>query len=222
MTRKRNNRSVSGTVWNIPGGLIIGVTGGIACGKSEVGRILAEAGVEVRDTDIMARETMKIGGAAYDDVVSHFGRTILREGGTIDRGTLGARVFADEAERAALNRMVHPHVRRAWKEWAADVRARNMTGAVLIPLLFEVGAETDVDVVWCVAASEERVLDRLARRGLSKEQARLRIASQMPLSEKKRRSDYVIENNGALEDLKNETLRLLQYPFSRKETKEHG
>ncbi len=205
----------------MPGGRLIGITGGIACGKSEVGRILAEAGVDVQDSDAMAHEAIARGGPAYDEVIRRFGRTIVGPDEEIDRAILGERVFADPAERAALNALVHPHVRRAWRTWADEVRASGRMGAVLIPLLFEVGAEKDVDEVWCVAASEDLVVTRLARRGLTEEQTRKRIAAQMPLKEKMRRADVVIENNGSLEELKEETLQKLQTILS-KEIKEHG
>ncbi len=202
--------TVSETPRLMPGGCLIGITGGIACGKSEVGRILSEAGVAVRDTDAMAHEAIAPGGMAHDDVVARFGKAILREDGEVNRTALGERVFANPSEREALNAIVHPHVREAWRRWAQEMREENRVAAIIIPLLFEVGAESDVDAVLCVAASEDRVLERMARRGLTEEQARRRLAAQWPLAEKMRRADYSIENNDTMETLKQRTLRIVQ------------
>ncbi len=199
-----------------PGGLVIGVTGGIASGKSEVGRILTDNGVDVCDTDAVAHAMIEPTGPAYDDVIRQFGRDIVGGDGHIDRGRLGERVFGDATERERLNRIVHPHVRRAWTAWVARTRERNRVGALLIPLLFEVGAEKDVDTVWCVTAPEEQIYERLAQRGLTREQARARIASQMPLAEKVRRADYVLENNDTRKTLKEETQKLLETVLGRR------
>lgn len=202
-------------------GMLVGVTGGIACGKSEVGRVLADYGVVVRDADHIAHETMAPGGPAHDEVIGRFGRDILNADGTINRKTLGKRVFADPAEREALNGIVHPHVRRVWRAWARVLRDEEQDGAIIIPLLFEVGAENEVDAVICVAATEDRIMERLVRRGLTEEQARLRIAAQMSLEEKMRRADYVIENNHTLEALQEKTLHTWQAILN-KERDTHG
>jgi len=201
---------LSETSRTVPGGCLIGITGGIACGKSEVGRILSEAGVAVRDADAMAHEAIAPGGTAHDEVVARFGREILREDGHVNRTALGEQVFANPAEREALNAIVHPHVRTAWRRWTKEIREANRAAALIIPLLFEVGAESDVDTVLCVAASEDRVMERLARRGLAEEEARLRIAAQWPVEIKIQRADYVIENNDTVDALKQRTLHLLQ------------
>ena len=195
--------------WVKPGGWLIGVTGGIACGKSEVGRLLAEAGIEVRDSDQIAHEVIAPEGPAYRGVVDHFGPSILKSDGSVDRSVLGGRVFADPVQRQALNALVHPHVRAAWRKWAVSVRQRNVVGAVLIPLLYEVGAENEMDVVICVAASAEKVMERLQSRKLSAEEARQRIHSQMPLAEKMKRADYIIENNESLDRLADQTKAVL-------------
>jgi dephospho-CoA kinase len=195
--------------WIKPGGWIIGVTGGIACGKSEVGKLLADAGIDVRDSDQIAHAVMARDGAAYRGVVEYFGDSLVKPDGEIDRAILGARVFADPEERAVLNALVHPHVRKIWQEWAASVRRRNAVGAILIPLLYEVGADRDMDVVICVAASTETVMERLQSRKLSANEARQRINSQMPLSEKMKRADYIIENNESLQRLADQAQAVL-------------
>ena len=213
--------TVSETPRLMPGGCLIGITGGIACGKSEVGRIWSDAGVVVRDADAMAHEAIAPGGPAHDEVVARFGRDILREDGEVNRAALGERVFAHPAEREALNAIVHPHVRKAWRRWAREMREENRVAAIIIPLLFEVGAESDVDTVLCVAASEDRVLERMARRGLTEDQARRRLAAQWPLAEKMRRADYNIENNDTKDVLKQRALHIVQTILN-KETNRHA
>lgn len=207
--------------WKKPGGLVIGITGGIACGKSEVGRWLAAQGLDVVDSDALAHQAIQPDGAAYADVVAYFGAAVVADDGTIDRRALGRRVFADATARAALNERVHPVVRQAWRAWAAALRQRDAVGVVLIPLLFEVGAETEMDVTICVTADEEQVLHRLQERGLSAEESRQRIAAQMPLEEKRRRADYVIENNESLQRLTDQTRAVLQR-IQEKENISHG
>jgi dephospho-CoA kinase len=192
----------------VPGGYVLGLTGGIACGKSVVGRVLESEGVQVLDTDHLAHEVMAPDGAAFDGVIARFGREMLAADGTIDRRLLGAHVFAEPAARVELNEIVHPHVRRIWHDWARRVKSENGVCAVIIPLLFEVGADREVDRVWCVVASEERMLERLAARGLTAVQGRQRIASQWPLSLKAERADDVLENNGTMEELAEKTRRL--------------
>ncbi len=199
----------------VPGGRAIGVTGGIACGKSEVGRILEHAGVAVLDTDRVAHEAMAPGQAAYRRVVDYFGRAVVAADGTIDRSRLGAVVFADPDARRALNERVHPEVRRRWRDWVARMRAQDRVAAVIIPLLYEVGADTGWDAIICVAADERVARERLMERGLGEEQIRQRWASQMPVADKVRKADYVIENNGTLDELETRTLKVLQQILSK-------
>lgn len=205
-----------------PGGLVIGVTGGIACGKSEVGRLLARAGVYVRDADQVAHEVMSApDGAAYAAIVERFGPDVLRDDGAIDRKALGARVFVDQAEREALNAIVHPEVRRIWRAWAAQVVRENQVAAIIVPLLYEVRAEGDMDVVLCVSASPTRVAQRLAKRGLTSDEMKQRIAAQWPLKEKEQRADYVVRNNGTRDELAQATREVLQRILA-KEQNTHG
>lgn len=204
----------------VSGGYLLGLTGGIACGKSVVGRVLESEGVQVLDTDHLAHEVLAPDGAAFDAVIARFGREMLAPDGTIDRRLLGAQVFAEPAARMELNALVHPHVRRLWHTWAQRLKADNRVGAVIIPLLFEVGADREVDRVWCVVATEERVLERLYARGLTEAQGRQRIASQWPLALKAERADDVLENNGTVEELTEKTRRLWRRIFE-KEIEKH-
>ncbi len=191
------------------GGLSIGITGGIACGKSEVGKTANAMGIEVLEADDIARDELEPGRKAYEEAVSRFGKEILQADGTIDRKALGDRVFENRAELEALNRMVHPHVRIRWKTWLEERLREDRVAAVIIPLLFEVNAEDGWDVIICVASPETEVMERIKARGFTEEQARQRIAAQMNLEEKRKRSDYIIENKGSLRDLQADTEQLL-------------
>lgn len=183
-------------------GLAIGLTGGIACGKSVAGNFLAEQGIPVLDTDLVARKIMEPDQPVFDAVVAHFGTGIVDDQGRIDRARLAGIVFADAGQRHALNACVHPAVREKWRRWLDEQVAVHRAAAVLIPLLFETGARPFFDAVLCVTASTDIVMDRLRQRGLTDEEAQLRIASQMPVDKKAQRSDFTLDNNGSLDDLK--------------------
>jgi dephospho-CoA kinase len=191
----------------------IAVTGGIACGKSLVGSMLAEDGVAVCEADEIARRLMRPGAPVFDAVVQAFGRGILAADGTIDREILGRRVFSDAAERTRLNALVHPGTRQECERWLEDLARgprRPRAAAVIVPLLYEAGMEKGWDAVVCVAGPEGVQMLRLAARNLSDEEARLRLAAQMPPSRKMELADYVIFNNGTLDMLRQQTRRVLQ------------
>ncbi|VGO14149.1 Dephospho-CoA kinase [Pontiella desulfatans] len=182
--------------------IVLGLTGGIACGKSEVGRILGEMGFAVCDADRVAHELMRKGTPVFQQVVDSFGNHILADDGEISRPILGKIVFENPARRTELDALVHPAVRVALEGWIAERRFNGENAAVQIPLLFESGMETlDWDAVFCVSSSGELVLQRLGMRGLGREEAMLRIQSQMPLAQKEARADHVVPNLGTLEEL---------------------
>ena len=199
----------------------VGLTGGIACGKSEAAQVLKDLGVAVLDTDTVAHELMEPGRPIFEAVVKRFGDTILADDGRIDRAVLGDRVFRDPGEREALNALVHPAVGTAWQEWVAERRERGESGVVAIPLLFEVGATEGWTAIVCISAPETIMVDRLRRRGLSEEEAQLRVQAQMPVDEKARRSDYIIENDRTLNDLK-ERVTATWRQIIEKEHVDHG
>lgn len=179
-----------------------GLTGGIACGKSTVAGFFRDLGAHIIDADRIGHEIIAPGGAAYGELLEHFGREIVGTGGEIDRGKLGARVFRDPQQLRALNSILHPQIiARIW-ELAAGQHAREPRSVVIIdaPLIFEAGMETTLSkvvVVWC---RPEQQLERLlAKTTLPRDQAERRIASQMPLEEKLRRADYAIDCSGTLE-----------------------
>ncbi|MEI6085898.1 MAG: dephospho-CoA kinase [Verrucomicrobiota bacterium] len=167
----------------------IGLTGGIAAGKSSVAELWRAHGATIIDSDELAHATLEPGTATYRQIVAEFGPEILNANGTINRRALGEIVFNDADRRQALNAIVHPVVRQQWTKAKADV--------VMIPLLFEVGAETEFDVVVVVGCSEQSQLTRLAAKGLTETQARARIQSQLPVAEKMDRGDFVIWNDGS-------------------------
>jgi len=185
------------------------VTGGIACGKSEVGRILRRSGVPVVDADLLAHDLMRPGRPVYRAVVRRFGRGVVRASGGIDRAALGRVVFADPAARGDLNALVHPAVRRARERWMRDALRRKPVAAAIVPLLFETGAGDAFDAVICVAAPRCEVMKRLRARGLTGVEAAQRVRAQMPLRKKRRLADRVIENDGTLADLARATRRVL-------------
>ena len=185
----------------------VALTGGIACGKSAAAAVLESAGVAVLDTDRVAHEVMAPGEPVYAAVVEAFGREILAPQGAIDRAVLGEKVFRSEEARAVLNALVHPAVRRRWRAWVAERRAADESCVVAIPLLFEAGVAAGWTAIVCVTAEDAVARERLRARGWTDAQARRRIAAQMPVEEKAARSDYVIANDGTLEDLKRKVLR---------------
>jgi len=193
--------------------LTIGLTGGIATGKNSVAQILENHGAEIIDADKIARKLMEPGQAAFDKVVSVFGRGILNLEGSIDRKRLARIVFKDETKREELNSIVHPAViDEEWNKILA-IKRRN-PGAIAVvnaALLIESGNYKDVDKVILVVADKELVIKRVIKRdGLSREEALGRIASQMPEDEKRNYADYIIENNGSLEELRKKVTRLFK------------
>jgi dephospho-CoA kinase len=182
-------------------GFCVALTGGIACGKSTVAGFWRQWGAEVRDADLVAHGLIAHGGECVEAVVREFGSRVRAADGGVDRNVLGSIVFSDSSARERLNALLHPAVIRHMRAWAAESRRAGRLGVAVVPLLFEVGMEKEWDAVVCVASNEKTMLERLAQRGLSPEEARARLASQWPVSEKMTRANRVIENNGSLAEL---------------------
>ena len=183
--------------------LNVGLTGGIASGKSTVSRILAEKGAVLIDFDEMAHAVQDPGGPVWREIIRHFGREMLLEDGTIDRRKLGETVFADREKRELLNRLVHPAIFEEWQRRLAKIRARRADAIVVsdIPLLIEAGVKGMVDLVLLVYITPEEQIRRvMARDGFSREEAERRLAAQMPIDEKLRSADIVIRNEGSPEE----------------------
>lgn len=183
--------------------LVIGLTGGIASGKSFVSRKLRELGAVVIDADQVAREVVQPGKPAWASIIREFGRTVLNPDGSLDRKKLGRLVFSDQEKLKKLNEITHPYIIREIKRLLENCyRSGEHKIVVLdIPLLFEVGLDELVDEVWVVYVDAATQVERLMERdGLSEEEALQRISSQMPLEEKARRAHRVIDNRGTPEE----------------------
>ncbi|RFU65967.1 dephospho-CoA kinase [Peribacillus glennii] len=190
---------------------VIGITGGIASGKSSISAFLKESGCTVIDADIAAREVVEPGQEAYARIIETFGEEILQEDKTIDRAKLGNIIFTDKEKRLLLNSIVHPAVRKrmiARKDAAFD---REEDAVFMdIPLLFESKLTSMVDKTLLIYVDERVQIERLMRRnGYTEAEALARITSQMPLSEKKALADAVIDNNGDLEHTKRQVKETL-------------
>lgn len=184
--------------------LVVGLTGGIATGKSTVSNLLREHSLPVIDADILARQVVQPGTPALAQIVATFGADVLQADGTLDRAKLGAIVFADEAQRRKLNAIVHPAVRRAMLWGVLRCWWRGARICVLdVPLLIEGGLWKFVGAVAVVYCSPEIQLQRLmARDGSAREDAQARLNAQLPISEKVEYADYVVDNSGSVQDLK--------------------
>jgi dephospho-CoA kinase len=191
---------------------VVGLTGGIASGKSTVADMLRARGAAVIDADVVAREIVEPGEDAYNEIVAAWGTAVLGPDGALDRAKLGAIIFGDAQARAKLNAMTHPRVRRRMLEQAEALRhspAPPPVAVLDIPLLFENGLEALVEETWLVYLDPAHQLERLMRRnGYSREEAEQRIASQLPLSEKARRATRLIDNNGDRARLEAEVARV--------------
>ncbi|GFO61651.1 dephospho-CoA kinase [Geomonas silvestris] len=189
---------------------IIGLTGGIASGKSSVANMLERLGAPVVDADLLARAVVEPGQTALKEIAAQFGAQVLNPDGTLNRAALGAIVFADPAARRTLEAITHPAIRTLAEERIAHYQK---TGAPVLfyvaPLLIEAGSAARVDEIWVVYLDRENQLKRLmARDGLGAEEARQRIDSQMPMEEKRLLGQVVIDNCGSREELATQVERL--------------
>ncbi len=184
--------------------LVVGLTGNIGSGKSTVAGILEARGVPLIDADLLAREAVAPGAPALAAIAERFGRSVLTPAGALDRAALRAIVFANPADRASLDAIVHPAVKALRDARLADLRARRAPVVVCdIPLLFETGLDREVDVTVLVDAPLDVRLARILRnRGLSRDEALAMAAAQLPAEDKRARADYVIENDGSIEELR--------------------
>ena len=182
---------------------IIGLTGGIACGKSTVSKALRALGACIIDADALAHELSQPNQALFNAYVQRFGMAIVTPGGTLDRAAIARLIFTDPAMRAEVEQISHPLIRRAVEERLRMAEKEQKRAAVLdVPLLFEAGWDALADEVWVVALPPEEQLTRLLARDktMSEGEARARIAAQMPLAEKCARADVVIDNSGTKEE----------------------
>jgi dephospho-CoA kinase len=182
--------------------LLVGLTGGIASGKSVVAARFAEHGAVVVDADKIAREVVEPGTPALDRIAKEFGPEVIAADGTLDRATLGARVFADAAKLAILNAITHPAIRALSQRRFAEAGAADPDAIVVydVPLLTDARAKDEFDVVVVVSAPEDVRIERMVSlRGMSVEEATRRIRSQVPEEQRRALADMIIESGGTLE-----------------------
>jgi dephospho-CoA kinase len=183
--------------------LKIGLTGGIASGKSYVLGLLRELGCEVIDADTIAHGVIEPGQPAFQGIIDHFGREVLDADGKIDRARLGAIVFKDPSQRARLNSIVHPRVFEAQERWFAEVEERDPDAIAVVDaaLMIEAGSYRRYDKLIVVHCRPDLQLQRLmARNNLSREEASARISSQMPTEEKLKYADFAVDTSNGFED----------------------
>lgn len=182
--------------------LLVGLTGGIATGKSTVSAMLRARGCILIDADVLAREVVEPGQPAYERIVGAFGRSVLTPDGALDRKALGSIVFADPQRRKELEAITHPEIRARFAARLAELVAQGFDGIVIFDaaVMIESGNYRNVDrLVVVTADAEAQVRRQRERDGASVEAATRRIASQMPLAEKVKLADYVIDNAGTRE-----------------------
>ena len=190
--------------------MLIGITGGIGMGKSTVADYLAGRGELLIDSDVLARELVTPGEPALEEIRKTFGESILLADGNLDRKTLASRVFADADDRRKLEGILHPRIRSSWRQQAETWRWAGVKRAfVVIPLLYETAAETEIDAVICVACSSGTQQQRLARRGWNSEEIQRRIGSQLPVATKIDRADGVVWNESSVEVCQEQCDRLV-------------
>jgi dephospho-CoA kinase len=192
---------------------VIGLTGGIATGKSTVSTILENAGAVIIDADRIARMVVKKNMPAYRQILDKFGKGVLLPDGEIDRTALGNLIFSDPQKKQLLNLIVHPQVRKETDRQLKHIEKSNPNALVVldIPLLFEAGMHSNLSEVIVVYAPENIQIERLMKRDhISRKDALARIRSQMPIEEKKKLGTMVIDNSGTRQHTRKQTLEIFQ------------
>lgn len=193
--------------------LKVGLTGGIASGKSTVSRIFASFGAKVLDADEVAREVLLPGQPAWTKLRRAFGQEFFHSDGTVKRKQLRKLVFADPEKRSQLNAIVHPEVMKEINRRSEILSSSVQTGVLLVdvPLLLEVGVANRFDKVVVVYVRKSVQINRLQQRdGISEEEAKQALKAQMALSKKVEQADYVIDNSGTLEETQAQVQRVWQ------------
>lgn len=181
---------------------LLGLTGGIGMGKSAAAQILSARGVAISDTDLLARQVVEPGQPALKEIQRAFGDAVVAPDGRLRRDVLARIVFSDPASRQKLEQLTHPRIRQLWEEQIALWRGQQMPVAcVVIPLLFETGAENEFDATVCVACSAATQQKRLQERGWTAEQIAQRMAAQFPIEKKIAKANFVLWNESSLEVL---------------------
>lgn len=192
---------------------MFGLTGGAGSGKSTAAGYFRDLGAKVIDADALGHTLLRRTGAAFDEVVHRFGKRILTSDGEIDRRALGAIVFAEPVRRLELEAILHPRIIEAQRERAAALRAEDARAVILVEaaLIYEAGVESQFRKIVVAWATDEQQIERLAAKtGMTVEQAKARVAAQMPAAEKRCRADFVIDCSGSLESVRAQVAAL--YP----------
>lgn len=189
--------------------LLVGLTGGIGSGKSTVARLLEKRGAVVFDADLLAREAVEPGTPGHAAVIERFGADVLAPGGELDREALASIVFADPSARRDLEQIVHPEVRRLFAEGSEAYRDTDRVVVFSAPLLVETGMHTAFEILVVVSATVATQIERLMRqRGMSESSIRARIVAQAPLEDKAAVADFLVDNEGTLDELESQVDRL--------------
>lgn len=191
---------------------VIGLTGGIASGKTTVARMIRQIGIPIICADRLAHQVVKPGCKAYQDIVKTFGRSILNKNATINRAKLGMIIFDNEKKRQRLNAIVHPEVMNVMKDQMTKLEKRGTKSVVLdIPLLYEEGLDTMCNEVIMVYAPVRQLKQRLIIRDkLDETQVNKRLKAQMSIEEKKKRAEHLVNNSGDLTKTQEQVERLLR------------
>ena len=188
--------------------LIVGLTGGVASGKTTVSRVLKEEGAYIIDADQMARELVRPHTPAWRKLVRAFGKDILREDGSLHRKKLADKVFTNLRQRKLLNQILHPRIRKEMERRAKEIGQKDPEAVVVIdaPLLVELGDHRKMDKLIVVTSTQIQQIERLKERdGISSEEALRIFSSQMPVEDKVKLADFVIRNEGSLQETKKKT-----------------
>jgi dephospho-CoA kinase len=201
--------------------IIVGLTGSVGTGKSTVTNFFRELGAYIIDWDELAREVIHPQLRAWKEIVDYFGKDFLNEDMTINRQKLAEIVFSDKEKVAKLNQIVHPEVFKEDERITNEIKRLDPDALIIkdIPLLLELTRPIFVDKIVVVSASEQTQLRRLEEKGMSREDAQSRIKSQLPLEEKIKSADFVINNDGPLEETKKQVVKI--YSLLRKR-EQHG
>jgi len=192
--------------------LRVGLTGGIASGKSTVAAMLREQDCLVLDADTLGHELLEQGQDAFNEVVREYGKEVLDNYGNVNRSKLGQIIFADPQKRARLNQILHPRILEVLRRWFAALAQEGGPEFAVVEaaLIMEAGYNKELDqviVCWCPAQQQ---LQRLVERGLTAEQAQLRIAAQMPMEEKRRFGDETIDCSGSLAETERQVIEVVK------------
>lgn len=188
--------------------LLVGLTGGIGSGKSTVTRMLEERGAIVLDADAFAREAVRAGSDGFRRVVERFGGEVVGSDGELDRPKLASIVFNDPESLGDLEAIVHPEVRRAIADGIATHLDTDDVVVLVNPLLIEMGTHRDCDLVVVVSSSPQTQIERSVARGMGEDDVRARIAAQLPLEDRARHADVLIDNEGSIDELAAQVRRL--------------